>query len=196
MKMGGLLGEGAGVGPQDFEGQQPTDPQPNVSPEEQEQYNRVVKNGMEILYTEEGRVLPEVVNRLGTKDPVNSLSQTAVWLVMMVENSAKQSGFEISDDVLMHAGKELFDQLMEISEAHEIHDFTEKDVQASWYNALDMWREANSGEGGRFDEMAAAEQFIELNEADKEGRAEEIVPGFEKLPQAYAMQPDQEEPTA
>lgn len=187
---GGLLGGvagagGAGVAPVNFNGENEEAEEPNVSPEEQAQYDKFVGNAMELIYTEDGKVQDEVLARLSTGNkPMDVLAQTTVWLVMLVENSAEQSGQRIEDDVLFHAAKEVHEQLIEVAEAADIHTFKEAEVQGSWYQALDMYREANSDEGGRFNPEVAAQEFAALNEADREGRADEVLPGFSQMTQA------------
>lgn len=182
----GLLGvgsqTGAGAGPQGFTGQEEVeDEAPNVDPEEQQQYDMFVKNGMEILYKEDGTVEPQVLQRLSTgSKPIDTLAQTTVWLVMLLEQDAQRNNQPIEDDVLMHGGRELMEQLIEIAEAADLHEFKEAEIQGAWYQALDMYREANSDEGGRFNPEEAAAAFEALNEADKEGRAGEVLPGFEQ----------------
>jgi len=190
MQSGGILaggpGNGAGTGPVNFMGggmgSEAEEETPNVSPEEQEQYDTVVKNAREIMYTAEGKVQEEVLTRLGTGNkPIDTLAQATVWLVMLVEQDAKRNGVEIDDGVLLHAGREIMEQLIEIAEAADLHEFKEAEIQGAWYQALDMYREANTGEGGRIDEEGAKAEFEELNEADKEGRADEVIPGFGQL---------------
>jgi hypothetical protein len=184
MKSTGLLSstalQGSGTGPTGFTPQDDgSDQQPNVSPEEQQQYNQFVQNGMQLLYTPDGKVEPEVLKRLSTGDkPIDTLAQTGVWLVMMLEQNAKQKGVQITDDVIMHGGRELFEQLADIDNNAGIHDFKQAELQGAWYNALDMYRESNSGPGDRIDPQQASAAFEALNEADKEGRADELVPGF------------------
>lgn len=181
--MAGLLNtQGAGVVAEGFNGED-VEGEPNVTPEEQAEYDMFVKNAMEFIYTEDEKILPDVMKRLATGKPVDALAQTAVWVVGMVESSAKSSGKEISDDVVFHGGREILEQLVEVAEAGGGHDFTEKEIEAAWYQALDMYREAASGEGGRFDPQAASDEFIALNEADQEGRADDIMPGFSQLAQ-------------
>jgi hypothetical protein len=190
--MAGMLGVGAGTGPMNFNNE--NDPEPNVSPEEQKQYDLFVHNGMELIYTKDGKILPEVLQRLSRGKPIQALAQTAVWLVMMVENSAKQNGLQITDDVIMHGGEELLEQLAEIAEKAHIHSFTQGELQGAWYNALDMYREANTGNGGRFNPQEAASEFQQLNAADQEGKADEVLPGFSSAEQA-TMQAAQEQST-
>lgn len=183
MKVSGILGggpgQGSGIGPTGFVDNSDSENTPNVPPEEQAQYDTFVKNGMQLLYTPDGKVEPEVLKRLSTgKKPIDTLAQTGVWLVMMLEKSAKDSGAPVPDDVFMHGSRELFEQLADIDNASGIHNFKEAELQGAWYNALDMYREANSEPGDRFKPEEAAGAFEALNEADKEGRANEVVPGF------------------
>jgi hypothetical protein len=184
-KMGGILGGGleggSGAGPVGFTDGEDPEETPNVTPEEQAEYDKFVKNGMEILYGQDGEVEPEVLKRLSTGNkPIDTLAQTTVWLVMLLDEDAKRNGIEVSDDILFHGARELMEQLIEIAEAAGLHEFKEAEIQGAWYSALDMWREANSDEGGRFNPEEAAAEFEALNEADKEGRADEVLPGFEQ----------------
>lgn len=172
---------GSGVAPTGFTPGEGDDMEevPNVSPEEQQEYETFVNNGMQIIYKEDGTVEPQVLQRLSTgKKRIDTLAQTAVWLVMALEQSAKKQGRPISDDVLMHGGKELMEQLVDVVEAAGLHTFKEAEQQGAWYQALDLYREANSDEGDRINKDEAAAAFEALNEADKEGRADEVVPGF------------------
>ena len=186
-KGGGILfggpGQAAGVAPTGFNPgeQMEEDETPNVSPEEQQQYDAFVQNAMEIMYTQEGKPEPQVLQRLSTGNkPIDTLAQTTVWLVMMVEQDAKRNGQPIDDDVIFHAAKEVMEQLVELTEAAGIHTFKEAEIQGAWYNALDMYREANSDEGGRIDPEVAAGKFQELDAAAREGRGDEVLPGYEQ----------------
>lgn len=180
--LGGGMGGGAGAGPVDFVGQDAEEENPNVEPEEQQQYDAFMRNVSEILYGQEGQVEPEVLKRLSTGNkPIDVLAQTTVWLVMLVEQDAKRNQMDISDDVIFHAGREVMELLIEIAETTELHTYKEAEIQGAWYQALDMYREANSDEGGRIRPEEAAGAFEALNEADKEGRADEVLPGFEQM---------------
>jgi hypothetical protein len=205
MEAAGILGGGAnrgsGTAPTGFlPGQEDeAEEQPNVSPEEQQEYDTFVQNAMEIMYTSEGKVQDEVMSRLSTGNkPIDTLAQTTVWLVMLIEQDAKRNGMQISNDVLIHAGREVMEQLIEIAEALGLHEFKEAEIQGAWYQALDMYREANTGEGGRIDETEASTAFQLLDEAAKEGRADDVIPGFEaEAERGLAMaQMDQNDPDA
>jgi hypothetical protein len=192
VKGGGILfggpGQAAGTAPIGFnpgEMAEAPEQEANVSPEEQEQYDAFVKNAMNIVYTDKGKVEPQVLARLSTgSKPIDSMAQTVVWLVMMVEQDAKRAGQEIGDDVVFHAGAEILEQLIDISDAAGLHKWKEAEQQGAWYMALDMYREANMGEGGRIDEAAAKEDMDALIAADQEGRGDEVLPGYEQQSEA------------
>jgi len=187
VKGGGLLfggpGQAAGTAPVGFNPgeQMEEDETPNVSPEEQQQYDAFVNNAMEMIYTDAGKVEDQILGRLSTGNkPIDTLAQTTVWVVTLVEQDAKRNNMPIDDDVIFHAGREIMEQLIEVAEAAEIHEFKEAEIQGAWYNALDMYREANTGEGGRIDPEVAKQQFQALDEAAKEGRGDDILPGYEQ----------------
>lgn len=191
--MAGLMDSGgAGVTATGFDDEE-TEGEPNVTPEEQAEYDLFVKNAMEFIYTEEDKVLPDVMNRLATGNPVDGLAQTAVWVVGMVESSAKASGREMSNDVVFHGGREILEQLVEVAEAGGGHDFTAKEIESAWYKALDLYREAATPEGGRFDPKEAADEFLALNEADQQGNADDVLPGFSKISQRAQIRNEDEE---
>ena len=182
--LGGGIGNGSGTGPIGFNDDQlmPEEETPNVSPEEQQQYDAFVKNAAQLLYTDDGKAEPQVLGRLSTGDkPIDTMAQTLVWIVMMVEQDAKRQGQPVDDDVILHAATEIMSMLVELSEAAGLHKWKEAEIQGAWYQALDMYREANSDQGGRFDNEEAASAFEALDAADKEGRADEVMPGFEQL---------------
>lgn len=182
--LGGGFGNGSGTAPIGFNDDQimPEEAEPNVSEEEQAQYDAFVKNAAEIMYTEEGGPEPEVLGRLSTGNkPIDTMAQTLVWLVMLVEQDAKRQGQEIDDGVIFHAAAEILEMLIELSEAAGLHEWKQAEIQGAWYQALDMYREANSDEGGRIDKEEAASAFEALDAADKEGRADEVMPGFSQL---------------
>lgn len=184
--LGGGQGQGSGAAPIGFNdeamGMGAEEQSPNVTEEEQAQYDQFVQNAAQIIYTEDGQVQQEVLGRLSTGNkPIDTMAQTLVWLVMMVEQDAKRNGIVIDDGVIFHAAAEILELLVEVSEAANLHTWKEAEIQGAWYNALDMYREANTGEGGRIDPEESAAAFEALDAADKEGRADEIVPGFEQL---------------
>lgn len=160
------------------------EPQPNVSPEEQAQYDMVVRNALKIIYPEgeEGAqptVSPQVLKGLsGSKEPVMNLATTAVTIVTGLRDSAKKAGQPIADDVLFHAGVAIIEELAEVAEAAKIHDYSDKDEEHALYLALDMYRSAGE-QSGDVDKEALTQQWGQIVEADKQGRVGDVLPGIE-----------------
>lgn len=159
--------------PDDDEGE------PNVSPEEQEAYEQFVANGMEVLYGgEEPGVRPDILQRLReSSDPLENLANTSVWLTTMLETSAESNGAQLDDAVVFHGGRAMFEELIEIADAAKIHDYQEKEIEGAWYRALDLYRETAT-EQGRIDPEALKEQFNTIEEADRQGRMGDVLPGL------------------
>lgn len=154
------------------------EPQPNVTPEEQAQYEMIVKNALEIIYPKgEEALSPEVSKSLtGSDKPVLNLALTAVTVIQGLVASAKQAGKPLDQEVLFHAGTQILEELAEAAEAFKIHDYSEEDVEHALYLAVDMYREQATQAGDiNPDEMKGL--FAELQQADQEGRFDELAPG-------------------
>lgn len=151
---------------------------PNVTPEEQAAYDQFVKNGMEVIYSDEGgNVRPDILNRLRQHpdDPIHTLANVAVWLTINVEQSAEQSGAQIDDDVLMHGGIALLEELAEVSGAAKIHTYDEKEVNAATLAAMDLYREAMT-QSGKIDPEQLKQEFGQIVAADKAGNVASVLP--------------------
>lgn len=163
------------------------DDAPNVTPEEQAEYDQVMENALTLMYTPEG-VRPEIVQALSVEQEegeagqqVNSailaLAQSAVTIVARLDDSAREAGKPISDEVLYHAGFDVVQELAEIAEASKIHDYSEEDITGAFAQALDMYREKAIADG-RTNEETLKAQFNEINQAESEGRLDELLPGL------------------
>ena len=170
--MAGLLSKGSS-------GQQQSTAQteaPNVSPEEQKQYDDFVGNGMSMLYAENG--LPQIIEALkGDGDPVEGLANALVMLVMRLEDSAAEAGEEISGDVMYHGSVELLEQMIEIAEEAGIHEFSAQDQENALYLALDQYRITRQQQGKLPEETLRAD-MQQLVDAEQSGNLEEMLPGI------------------
>lgn len=169
-----------------------------ASPEEQALYDAFVKKGLGVIYPEksDGQVSGEILANLKgdfdpqilqmfeasepalTDSPQDSAAATSVLVTIMVEGSLGQP---VGEEITMHAGKVLVEELIEVSEAAGIHDFNEKDVETVWYRALDLYRIASPNA----DQEALSREFEQIVQADKDGRLGDILPG---LPGGAPMQ--------
>jgi hypothetical protein len=154
----------------------------NVSPEEQAQYDKFVRNGLEVIYPkgEDAQVSPQIMQQLqGGDDPIENLANTAVHLTVAVEESAEQGGVQLDDAVVMHGGIALLEELAEVAEAAKVHDYSEDELQAATYRAMDLYREIGE-QNGRVDPDALKQQFGEIVDADKRGDVQSVLPQIPK----------------
>lgn len=103
----------------------------------------------------------------------------------MEDDGAQEYGAD-TDSILMHAGKAIFEELVEVAEAANIHDFTEPEMESAWYRAMDLYRTAAEtiGKTG-YDAEALKAEFGALSEASNNGTLGSILPG---LPGGSPMQ--------
>ena len=164
----------------------------NVSPEEQQQYDVFVTNGMKIL--DDQKALPKILETIkGDGSPVEGLGNALALLVMRLEDSATEGGQKISPDVLLHGGTELLEQMVELAEKAGVHEFDEKEMESALYLALDIYRTSRQ-ESGQLDEEALGADMQELQRADKEGELEGMFPGLGEYAKGLPK-PDQAPPT-
>ena len=210
-----MAGIGSGAAPgAPMQGQQqmpprdvadPSEGQPNVSPEEQAQYDHFVGNAQELIYGdgEDGqpRVEPAVLAQLrGEMDqevqgvfanvepplsgsPTDNLAAATVMVVLVLEGTAASEGTQLDDAVVLHGGTEILSDLAEIAEAARIHAYTQEEIEAATYRAMDMYRTTS----GRVDQEALKAQFGEIVAADKAGTLDQLLPGISsRMPQGGA----------
>lgn len=147
----------------------------NVPPEEQQQYDQFVANGMNIIYSDEA--MPQLLETLkGDGNPVEGLANALVAVVSRLDDSAKGAGLDVEGDIKMHGGKELMDQLVELAETAGVHEYTPDEVESAFFMALDLYRE-NQMQQGTLPTEELSQDMSELVQADQEGRLEEIAPG-------------------
>jgi hypothetical protein len=150
----------------------------NVSPEEQAEYDRFMDRAFRLIY--DAKVFPGLLERLrATPDPVEGLASVTVMVVTRLQDSARQQGVAISPDVLYHGGLEIMEDLAATAEKARVHAYTDKEMEAALYQALDLYRQTESASGG-IDQQAAAQDWDALVQADQQGRLHEALPGIGK----------------
>lgn len=160
-----------------------------ATPEEQAQYEAFVTSGMAMIYPEQspGEVNPSILSSLRgqfepdalemftdaqpalTDSPQDSVAATAVLLTVMNESRG-----EFTDDVVMHGGAAIVEELVEVAEAAKIHDFSEQDMESITYRAMDLYRISSP----RADPAALSAQFEELMAANEQGNLGAVLPGL------------------
>ena len=91
--------------------------------------------------------------------------------------------------VVMHAGRAITEELIEVAEAAKLHEFSDQDIEQTWARAMDLYRIAAEAMGAPgYDKQGLTNAFADLLVADKNGQLGSILPG---LPGGAAM-PDKE----
>ena len=187
--MAGLMKSGAPTDVQAGGQAQAVEETPNVTPQEQKEYERFVSNGLNMIYDPKG--LKKIVKSLrGGDNPVEGLANTLVSVVQRLEQSARQSGNEVSGDVMLQGGVELLETLVEMSEKAGIHEFSEKDMETALFMAMDNYRFIKQSQGQLPDEVMKAD-FQRMLQAEQDGTLEDILPGIGEYAARY--QQEQEE---
>lgn len=193
---GNAAPEAAAEGAPPDAGKYVDDDEPNVTPEEQAEYEQFVNNSYQLLYqkgNEGGEVRPEVLQSLqpgeqqqdGPNPAIMALAQTAVNVVGQLDDSARQSGKPVTDDVLLHGATAVIEELAEIAQAAQLYDYSEDEMQGALMQAIDLYRPKLIADG-RTSEETLKSQFDEINQAESAGRLGDVLPG---LPGATVGEP-------
>jgi hypothetical protein len=115
--------------------------QPNVSPEEQKQYDEVVTAALSLVYDPQG--FPTTVKKLvdmGDR-PAFAIGHTAAMLLKSVNESVKKSGAEISDDILFAAAQEIVSDLTDIAVGAGVISKEQGDSigEEAFYEGMKVW---------------------------------------------------------
>lgn len=140
---------------------------PNVTPEEQAEYEDFVDQGFKVIYS--GDAFEKIVDRIAAEqDPVQGLAQVTAAVASRVLSSAKGAGKEISGDAAFHGGIQLLEDLGENLTKAGVHNYTDKDLERASYLAMDAFREMNQ-DSGLINQEAVAEDMSLLQQGDASG---------------------------
>lgn len=161
-----------------------------ASPEEQAQYERFVGRGMELIYSDE--MFEQVVDMLDGdgEDPRKGLAAAASMIVLRVARAADEAGQQLSPDVVYHAGKELFEQLAEVSDKAGLSDYANDPdaLEGAFFMAIDQVIDQLAGVG-EIDQEGAKAQLAELQKMDQSGDLEKMFRDLSEQDGAGAEQP-------
>ena len=147
---------------------------PNVSAEEQNAYNQFVANGHLMIYDQ--KTFPRMLDTLKGGDPVEALAMASATLVKQLSESARKQGRGIPGDVMLHGGKELFEELAELQADAGFATLEGEQLEGAWYRALDLFR-GMAEQDGSLDMQAVNQDMQTLVEADQQGTLDQIMPG-------------------
>lgn len=164
-----------------------------VTPEEQAQSDRLVVNGMQLIFDSKTRA--GILKSLdGNGDPIDGLAATAVMVWQHLLKSADQNGFEASGDAKMNAAREIFENLADYSTKAGLHDFTQDPdaTEGAYFRALDDMRIVLQKEG-KLDPEVAKQDMGRLEEMDKSGQLEQVMMSQAERDQQRGQPPQKEQ---
>jgi hypothetical protein len=171
---------------------------PNVSPEEQAQYEDFVSACRELIY--EGGQINERILGLLDEDPADikelfgdvlpldeptedggtlweregnviALAAATVAVVVEVAKDMQESDTLPDGDIIFHAGREVLEDIAETSRETGHYQYNQKEVSEAFRKAVDLYREAGAAEG-LVDLDVAKQEFNQIVAADKAGMFE------------------------
>jgi hypothetical protein len=189
---------------------------PNVSPEEQQQYEEFVLSGMALIYDKkdasaQAQVRPGIMklldddpsdlkailknDQLEQFSPLVAIAATTVVVTLEILKIAGPEDMP-DDAIILHGGVAILQELSEIWMRRYKKELGEDDVHRALSMAADLYREVGADQG-LVDENALKDQFSALVKADKEGRLADISPdlaGINKAAEMNMQQGDEPEP--
>lgn len=162
-----------------------------ATPEEQARYEEFVKAGYGVMY-EGGEVNPAILKMLDEDpsdlmevlqnaeemqqfSPVVALAATAAIITL---KACEETG-EKDGAIIMHGGKAILEDIVEVAEKAGIREYSEDDMANAFRMGADLFREA-AAEKGIIDLDQAKQEWGEIEAADKEGRLGEVMPQLAK----------------
>lgn len=173
-----------------------------ATPEEQARYEEFVKTGYGFMY-EGGKFNPGVLKLLD-EDPSDLMSvlenaeelqefspvvALAAAAALITLKACEKTG-EKDGAIIMHGGKAILEDLVEIAGKAGMRDYSEEEMGQAFRMGADLFREA-AAEQGIIDIEQAKGEWDEIVAADKEGRLGEVIP---QLAGAEQMMPEEEMP--
>lgn len=160
-----------------------------ATPEEQEAFDAFVIDGVAMIYGG-GEVRPGILKLLDDdprdlkkalgdqevfKDFTPGVALAATAVVIVIELVRKAGQGAIPDAVILHGGKRILEELATVADEAEIHDFSEDELNRSFFIALDLYREAAVAEG-LLDPTQLKEEFEQIKAVDAQGGFGQEVP--------------------
>lgn len=154
-----------------------------ATPEEQAQYEQATENLLSLIY-EEKDLRPGLLEAFqiegeppaegnAPKPHVLALANTAVEITKTVDDSAREAGQTLTNDVLKEIALDSVEYLVEAVEAAGVQEYSEDDMGGAIALFVDMYR-PKIIEDGRATEEELKAEWDGLLEADKAGSLKEF----------------------
>ena len=147
------------------------DPEPNVTPEEQKEYDMVVNNAYKLLYSD----VDVTLKNMSQGDIVTGMANTVATVFSWISDTARRDGMKFSDGVLIAAAGEVMEDMADMVTEAGIDDPTPEQIESAMYAAVEQYR---SLQQGNLDPNEAAGELQRLQDAEADGTLEQVAPGI------------------
>ena len=147
----------------------------DASPEEQALLDHFVGKGIQLIYS--GQAMPGIVETLkGDGDPVAGLATATVQVVTRVGQAAEKAGQQVPGDVLFEAGRQILQNLADLSAEAGIKDYSkdQDSLDGAFFRAVDDYR-VQMQEAGKIDQAHYQGEMEALQQADQSGVLEQML---------------------
>ncbi len=165
---GGSPAAGSGMG---------TNPR-QASDEEQALLDKTVAKAYEIIY--EMKTAPAFLQTLqGNGNPDRGLALATTQTIATVAQAAERAGQTLPGNVLFAAGKEVIEDLADLSAEAGIKDYSKEQdaLDGAFFQAVDDFRIMMS-QNGRIDQKAYQQDLNQLQQMDGSGKLEQVLRGL------------------
>lgn len=145
-----------------------------ATPEEQEQLERFVARSYDVIYDDQ--TIKPIMQKLANEDPIDGLAAATVTVVSRVSEAAEKTGKKIELDVMMEAGREVLQELADLSTSAGIHNFHEDQdgMDGAFFRAVDQYR-SELQSAGKLDQATAQQDMQKLEQMSQSGEYEALL---------------------
>lgn len=157
-------------------GQQPQQSGPPIAdgPVDPEMQKKFIANCMDTVTSTLSQITKMVQD---DQDKVDALAHSAVIVVIRVEDSFEKSGGTLSLSMTFNAGAETITDIAEAMDQAGAYTYQDKEIQAAFLKAVDMYRMARQQQG-RLDPAMFQQKIAQLKQAEANGTLEKDYPGL------------------
>lgn len=162
------MGMAAGAAPEQRAPSREAQQEPNVTPEQQQEYNKFV--GFSLMTMAQDGFLEKAKKAMEANPSIeDGMAQIGANVAYRVFTKARQEGQTISPAVLVHGGAEIMEKVGEMAGAAGI-EVTPEQIEDAYYMAADIMNEKLTEMGIMDEEFAAedAEDFMAQNSEEVE----------------------------
>lgn len=151
-----------------------------ASPEEQALYNRVVAMAMMAIFDE--KMIPQYLDMIQTEEtPTKGIAEVSAQIAMRVYTFLQGQDMQVPGDVMLHAGMEIVENVVELVEASG-QEVPEEEAERAFYFALDRFR-SMAQEQGLYTEETAQQDLAQIKQMNDDGSLERMMQEVQSMQQ-------------